>query len=238
MSTVATAGPPAVETPEPRAWSSQRLARTTGTLIVLLAGLGIAGPLTLESLLVPGDAAATAANLAAHRTLFTLSLAAWVAIVVVDVAISVLLFLLLAPAGRGLSLSAMAMRLVYSATVAALLAHLFAVAHLVNPPGAVDRTAERQALVSLETFSAGFLAALVFFGAHLTLLGILFVRSRYIPRILAGLLVAAGVGYVVDSLASLMVDGYGGYAALVFLAPAVAGEVGLALWLLVRGVRT
>ncbi|MDT3446071.1 DUF4386 family protein [Pseudofrankia sp. BMG5.37] len=44
-------------------------------------------------------------------------------------------------------------------------------------------------------------------------------RSRYVPRALAVVLVAAGVGYAVDSLAGLLVTDYGGPASAVLLAP-------------------
>ncbi|WP_432477041.1 DUF4386 domain-containing protein [Nocardioides sp. GXQ0305] len=212
--------------------SPERLARLTGALYVLLVVLGMLGPLTLESMLVPGDAAATADNITAADARFELSLVAWVVIVAVDVAISVTLYLILAPVSRAQSLVAAAFRLVYSAALAALLALLF-VAGLLLSEGTGRDT---EALLALETFSAGFLAALVFFGLHLVLLGSLFYRSRYIPRVLGVLLVAAGIGYVIDSLASLVVEGYGGVLAVVLLTPAVLGEVGLTLWLLVKGV--
>ncbi|HSE10650.1 MAG TPA: DUF4386 domain-containing protein [Nocardioidaceae bacterium] len=218
--------------------SPQRLARVTGVMYLVLVGLGMMGPLTLESLLVPGDAAATATNVADSTSAFTLSLGAWMVIVAVDVAISLTLYLLLAPAGRGLSMLSAAFRLTYSVALAALLVHLFVAYQLLTPVGTAGPRDEQQALASLETFSAGFLVALVFFGIHLVLLGVLFYRSRYIPRVLGGLLVAAGVGYVIDSLASLLVDGYGGYLAAVLLTPAVLGEVGLTLWLLIKGVST
>lgn len=225
----ATASPP---------MSPQRLARITGAMYVVLVGLGMMGPLTLESLLVPGDAAATADNLAGSWSMFGLSLVAWVVIVVVDVAISVTLYLLLAPTSRGWSLLAAAFRLVYSAALAALLAQLFTAHRLLPPTAEAGTPGEQQALLALETFSAGFLVALVFFGVHLVLLGALLRRSGYVPGVLGWLLVAAGVGYVVDSLASLLVDGYGGYVAAILLTPAVLGEVGLTIWLLVKGVAT
>lgn len=223
----------AVEHPgRPHEMSPQHLARLTGALYILLVVLGMLGPLTLESMLVAGDPAETAENIAAAGTRFDLSLIAWVVIVAVDVAISVTLYLLLAPVSRAQALVTAAFRLVYSAALAALLALLF-VANLILSDGTGRDT---EALFALEAFSVGFLAALVFFGLHLTLLGALFYQSRYLPRVLAVLLVAAGIGYVVDSLASLLVDDYGGILAAVLLTPAVLGEVGLTLWLLIKGI--
>ncbi|MFD1663311.1 DUF4386 domain-containing protein [Streptomyces caeni] len=216
--------------------ATARLARVTGALYLLLAGLGMLGPLTLESLVVPGDGGATAENIARSQALFDWSLGAWLVIVAVDIAVSVTLYLLLAPAGRRLSILAAAFRLVYSTALGALLAHLFTARGLLAHPAADGPQATAGALTALETFSAGFLVALVFFGVHLVLLGTLLHRSRYTPRIFGLLLVAAGCGYVVDSIASLMADGYGGPLAAILLTPAVVGEVGLAVWLLVKGV--
>ncbi|MFI7068402.1 DUF4386 domain-containing protein [Kribbella sp. NPDC050124] len=221
-------------TPHPtaREVSPQHLARITGGLYLLLVVLGMLGPLTLESMLVAGDTAATAENIAESRTRFDLSLIAWVVIVAVDVAVSITLYLLLAPVSRAHSAVTAAFRLLYSAALAALLSYLFVGGRLLAESG--ERDAE--ALFALETFSAGFLAALIFFGIHLVFLGALFYQSRYIPRVLGVLLVIAGVGYVIDSLASLLVDGYGGILTAVLLAPAVLGEVGLTVWLLAKGL--
>lgn len=82
----------------------------------------------------------------------------------------------------------------------------------------------------------GFLLALVLFGAHLLALGSLLHRSRYVPRVFGALLVAAGVGYMADSLAGLFIADHGGLVSAVLLVPAVVGELGLTGWLLLRGV--
>jgi Domain of unknown function (DUF4386) len=92
------------------------------------------------------------------------------------------------------------------------------------------------ALAALDTFSAGFLLALVLFGVHLLMLGCLLYRSRYLPRVFGVLLVAAGVGYVADSLAGLLLADHGGLVSAVLLTPAVVGELGLTAWLLLKGV--
>ncbi|KHL15757.1 uncharacterized protein DUF4386 [Mumia flava] len=213
----------------------RRLARFTGALYLLLAVLGMLGPLTLESLLVPGDAVATADGLAQSQGLFGLSLGAWIGITVIDVVVSVTLLAVLAPLGAVRALLSSVFRLVYTVMMAAGLVHLFAAYGVVAGTAATPGS-DAEVLASLETFSTGFLVALVLFGVHLVLLGELLLRSRAVPRVLGGLLVVAGIGYVVDSLASLLAPSYGGVLPVVLLTPAVVGEVGLALWLLVRGV--
>jgi uncharacterized protein DUF4386 len=162
-------------------------------------------------------------------------------VVVADVAISVTRYLLLRPVSHTLSLLAAALRLVYSAVLAAVLVNLFDAFRLLTgvqgAAGLPRREPQAMALAALDTFNAGFLLALVLFGVHLLLLGFLLYRSRYVPRVLGALLVAAGAVYIADSLAGLMLADHGGLVSAVLLTPAVVGELGLTAWLLLRGVR-
>jgi Domain of unknown function (DUF4386) len=219
----------------------QRLARATGLLYLVLAVLGMFSAMVLESLVVAGDAQATADRILGSRWLFASSLVTWLVVIVADVAISVTLYLLLRPVSHTLSLLAAALRLVYSAVLAAVLLNLFdAFRLLTGVEGAAGLTGQQpqtMALAALDTFNAGFLLALVLFGVHLLLLGSLLYRSRSVPRVIGALLVAAGVGYIADSLAGLLLADHGGLVSAVLLTPAVVGELGLTAWLLLRGVR-
>lgn len=227
--------PPATDRP------IQRLARATGLLYLALAVLGMFSAMVLESLVVPGDAQATADSILGARWLFGSSLVTWLAVVVADVAIAVTFYLLLRPVSHTRSLLAAAFRLVYAAVLAAVLLNLFeAFGLLTGAQGAAglgEQQRQAMALAALDTFSAGFLLALVLFGVHLLMLGSLLYRSRYVPRVLGVLLVAAGVGYIADSLAGLLLADHGGLVSAVLLVPAVLGELGLTAWLLLRGVR-
>jgi hypothetical protein len=218
----------------------ERLGRVTGLLFLVLAIFGMFAVLTLESLVVAGDAATTAANVLGSRWLFVGSLVAWLVVLAADIGASVTVYLLLEPVGRALSLVAAAFRLVYSANLGAVLLNLYdAYLLLIGAGRGVGLDAQlRQtfALSSLETFSTGFLLALVVFGVHLAAVGVLFYRSRYVPRALGVLLVAAGVGYILDSLATFFVPGHGGLTSAVLVAPVVVGELGVTAWLLVKGV--
>jgi len=73
------------------------------------------------------------------------------------------------------------------------------------------------------------------FGIHLVLVGVLVVRSGFAPRTLGWLVGAAGVAYVADTFAHVLMADYGAIAgiALVLVAvPSMIGEFWLALWLL------
>jgi hypothetical protein len=228
---------PTREEPPGGARPIQRLARTTGLLYLALAVLGMFSAIVLESLIVAGDAQATAASILGSRWLFGSSLVTWLVVVVADIAISVTLYLLLRPVSHTIALSAAALRLVYSAVLAAVLVNLFDAFRLLTGARAAGLgEQQRQVMAALDTFSVGFLLALVLFGVHLVALGALLYRSRYLPRVLGVLLVAAGVGYIADSLAGLLLADHGGLVSAVLLTPAVVGELGLTAWLLLRGV--
>ncbi len=220
-----------------RTLTLQRLARLTGFLYLLLAVCGMFAPTVLELLVVPGDAAATAARLSGSLGLFGSSLVVWAVIVVLDVALAVTLYLLLEPLSRTLSLVAAALRLTYSAVLGGLLVNLYSAFSLLSGTGNGVASQQIVALAALETFDTGFLLALVLFGVHLFSLGVLVAGGNLLPRVFGILLVAAGVGYAADSLAKLFVADYGGWLSAVLLTTAIVGELGLTVWLLVKGVR-
>lgn len=219
----------------------RRLGRATGWLYLVVLVFGMFAPIVLETLVVPGDAAATADNVLGSLSLFRLSLFAWIVIAVADVVLSALLYLLLEPTSRVLSLVSAAFRGVYSAVLAAYLLLLFNGLEFLTDPGkgaalgVVD--VQARALADFESFGSGFVLALVFFGIHLMFFGILLKRSKYVPGALAVLVAVAGVGYVLNTLATFFLPDHGDLASTLLLLPALFAEVGLTGWLLVKGVR-
>ncbi len=214
---------------------NSKLARTTGLLYMALFVFGMAGPLVLESLIVPGDPASTAARLDDAMPLFQASLGAWLIIVVLDIVLSVTLYQLLRPARPTGALVVGATRLLYTAMLAANLTHLADAHAVANSPALA--TAEGQAMVleSLESFSRAFAVALAIFGSHLAALGI--AGSGPVPKPLAATLVAAGLAYPLDTAGKLL--GMASLEALsdVFMGLAVVGEMALMIWLLFAGRR-
>jgi len=221
--------------------ATQRLARLSGILYLIIAVCGMFAAIVISNLVVSGDAAGTVDNVLASLALFRGSLVAWIIVLLADVSVAITLFVLLKPAGATLSLLAAAFRVVYSAIQAVNLLNLFNALFLLTNAGygaGVDpEQVNALTLFSFEAFDTGFLLALLFFGIHLIVLGYLLFTSRYVPPVIGILLVAGGIGYIADSLGNFFVPDYSAVATAILLAPAVAGELGLTVWLLVMGVK-
>lgn len=197
--------------------------------------------LVLESIHVPGDVAATADNLIESRALFGSSLATWILLATADIAITATWYLLLRPAGQLLSLLTAVFRIAFAAVLAGLLGRLYDAYLLTDAEqvaGLEQQQARTMAWAALDSFSNGFLPALIFFGMHVVLLGVLLHRSRYVPRLVSLLVLVAGAAYIVDGLVSVFAPDQGGLLSAVLAVPTFIGEPVLLIWLLVKGVRT
>jgi hypothetical protein len=223
-----------------RAFSPVKAARLAGLLYLVIIVLGIAGEvLVRSSLIVQNDPGATAANIMAAGGLFRFGFVTDSVMFLSDVALAVLLFVLLRPVGPVLSLMAMVFRLAQTAVIAMNLLNYHAAGMLLGNPvyGAAfgEREVQALALFRLDLHAHGYDLGLILFGVHCLLLGVLVVRSRYFPRFLGFLLMAAAVVYLVGSYTRFLFP-----EALDALAPiylvAVVSEVSLCLWLLIKGV--
>jgi hypothetical protein len=90
--------------------------------------------------------------------------------------------------------------------------------------------------LSINVYKTGFVTAQLFFGTWLFPLGYLVYKSRFLPRFLGVLLMLDGVAELIWFLQALLLPAY---PAIRYPGTAVSllAEVGLALWLLVKGVK-
>ena len=95
---------------------------------------------------------------------------------------------------------------------------------------------EGMAYLSINVYKTGFVTAQLFFGMWLFPLGYLVYRSKFLPRFLGVLLVLDGIAVLIWFLQALLLPDY---RAITYpgLAVSFIAEFGLALWLLVKGVK-
>jgi len=226
----------AVMTERTKEASLRLKARITGALYLLtiLTGIFSAGFVT-GKLVVNGDAAATAANILAHRGLLQLGFAVYLIEMACQVAITALFYDLLKPAGRSVSLVAAFLGL--TGGIIKTLSRLFFIAPLFILGGAhylsVFSAEQLQALalLFLKVNDRGAGIALAFFGFYAILTGYLIIKSTFLPRILGVVSVFGGLGWLTFLYLPL------GYRLFPYLAIfAILGAAALIVWLLVFGV--
>ena len=217
--------------------TSPRLkARITGVIYLLAMVTGIfAQGFVSGRLVVEGNAAATAANILTHRSLFEWGFTAYLIEMTGQIAMTALFYDLLKPAGKSVSLVAAYLGL--AGCVIKTVSRLFYIAPLFVLGGAgylkVFGTEQLQALalLFLKVNDRGAGIALAFFGFYAILTGYLIIKSTYLPRILGIVSVLAGAGWLTFLYPPL------GYRLFFYIAPfGLLGALGLIVWLLVFGV--
>jgi Domain of unknown function (DUF4386) len=189
-----------------------------------------------KRLIVSDDAAATATNIMAHEQLFRLGFAADILAFASYIALTALLYELFRPVNRSLSLVAAFFSLV--ACVVQAMSSLFHLAPLFllgrAPYLSVFTVEQLQALalVFLRLRAAAYHnIGLVFFGAYCLLVGLLILKSTFLPRVLGLLMVLAGLSYIlfVSPPLARSLQPY------ILIFPGV-GQISLTLWLLMCGL--
>ncbi|MCB2212863.1 DUF4386 domain-containing protein [bacterium] len=228
-----------ITTPSPRT-----LARVTGIFYLLIfITAGFAEGFVRGGLVVPGDAATTAANIQASEGLWRAGFVADLIAFTLDALVGILFYILLKPVNSTLALVALVLRLLGHPVIATVnLLNHFAALHVLAGTGhlAAFTPDQLQALmmVFLDLHGTGYLLAGVFFGLHLTVLGHLMFRSARFPRWVAVLVGLAAVGYLIESFGTFLAPGGADLYAMIVLASAVLGEMVLTLYLLIKGVKT
>ena len=220
--------------------SPQAYARICGLLYLYIIVAGIFAESVRSKLIVSADAAATARNILANETLFRLAFSGELLHLACDVAVAVLLYVLLRPVNRNIALLAAFMRLASDIILAvASLSHLAALRLLENAGYLASFQPEQLqslALLALKLHGSGYAISLVFFGFACLALGHLVFRAGYLPRALGVLLGIAGLCYLVDSFALFLAPALSAMLFPAIFLPAFVAELGLGLWLIVKGV--
>jgi len=215
--------------------------RFAGLLYVLTSIVGFfAMGYVPGRLIVHGNAAATANNIATFETLFRLGIAGDLIGHAGFIFVALALYDLLKGVDQRHA-SLMVILIVVSVPIA-FLNELNSIAALVLVRGAdflsIFEKPQRDALAMLflNLHSHGFGIAEIFWGLWLFPLGLLVYRSGFFPRILGVLLMARCFTYVVESLTSLLLPQYEDIVSR-WMMPLRFGELVFMFWLLIMGAK-
>lgn len=192
-----------------------------------------------DKLIVGGNPAATANNIAASQMLFRLGITGELIGQAGFIFVALALYDLLKGVNQRQA-SLMVLLIVVSIPIA-LLNELNSIAALVLVRGtdlSVLEKAQREALAMLflKLHGQGFVVAEMFWGLWLFPLAILVYKSRFLPRFLGVWLALAGFAWVTLSVAGILLPQYQNKV-YSYSQPAIFGEIAFMLWLLIKGAK-
>jgi len=221
--------------------SVQTSARLAGGLYLLniIGGIFAIGFVSI-ALVAGGDPAATMQNIQANETLYRMSLAAHLIILVTNPFLGVIFYDLFKVVNRKAALLVIFFTLIGTSVEAATLLNDFTpLLFLRGSDYASLFTVEQlQALammpLDMQTFSYNIFV--VFFGVYGVLIGYLIFRATFLPRAVGVLMVIGGLSYLINSFATFLAPEFASHLFPYIQLPSLLGEGSLCLWLLIRGV--
>jgi hypothetical protein len=222
--------------------SQRKAARVVGFAYLFAMATAIfAEAYVRGSLIVADNAVATAQNIMAHKLLFRLGIVSELVTFATDVTLITALYVILAPINRHLALLAAFFRLVAETVAVMMAAHSFDVLRILGGAEYL-RVFEADRLAALARLSIGahgstFNVAFVFLGLGSTVFGYLWLKSKYVPKALAVLGIVASFLLAAGTLAILIVPSLQTILYPAYLVPMFFFEVGMGVWLLVKGLR-
>jgi len=221
--------------------STRNPGRRAGLLYVLMSILGFfAMGYVPDKLIVHGNAAATANNIAAHETLFRLGIAGELIGQAGFIFVALALYDLFKGVNRRHA-SLMVILIVVSIPIA-FLNELNSFAALVLVHGAdflstLDKPQrDTLAMLFLHLHGRGLVVAEIFWGLWLFPLALLVYKSRFVSRFLGVWLALAGFAWVILSLTSTLLPQYQD-TEYRYSQPAIFGEIAFMFWLLIGGAK-
>jgi len=220
----------------PENFNPNRTARIAGLLYIVPWVFSFLAIILRQNLIVAGDAAATAENIAASEFTFRFSIVSDLFVQVIFIFLVLLLFQLLKPVNKNIAVLMVVLFLV-SVPIAMLnMLNQHAALLLLSGSEYLNAltTDQLQSLVTLfrEFHEIGIMIAYIFWGLWLFPLGYLVFKSGFLPRIIGILVMISCFGYLFDFTAFFLfpdfnfaINMYTGWAELI-----------LCLWLLIKGV--
>ncbi len=191
--------------------------------------------------MVPGDLAATAANLVSNAPLFRMGLASDLLIVLIEVVLTVLLYVLLRPVSAAGALVAAFARLGMTVVQGVnVVFHATALKLALGGAGAGGAAAAGGVPAGLgallDAHTVGGRVWVVLFALHCAALAWLLVRSGFFPRALGWLMALAALGYLVDGFGHLVLPAFPPGLVTATALAAMVGELPFVFWLMWKGV--
>jgi hypothetical protein len=221
--------------------SPQLYVRLAGVFYLAIIGLGLFGELVVRgSLVVAGDAAATAQHIAAAPSLWSLGIVSDLMMQVLDIPIIVVFYLLFKRVSAGLNLAATFFNLIQTAVLVANKLSLLIPLLLLSGAAYFNAFSSEQlaawSYLAVRLHNYGFAVGLIFFGIACVIRSYLIIQSQLFPKFIGLMLGVAGICYLINSLALLLSSDIAGLLFPWIMMPVLIGELTLSLWMIFKGI--
>jgi len=180
--------------------SLRAAAMTAGLGLLLMAVTAPMAEFLVFPDLIDKDPKTTIENITSNKGLFASGIFALLSTYMADIVVAWALYILLVPASASLSLLTMLFRLIYTAMALAALFNYVEVYGILDTPNIAAIVGGEQLNAAIyfrmNAYQRDWGFSLIVFGIHLVLLGVLVIRSTYIPSLFGIGLVIAGLAYV------------------------------------------
>lgn len=195
---------------------------------------------TRAPLIVSGDGIQTAINIAEHQQMFRIGSVIHLLTFASDAVIAVALYVILSPVSRHVALLAAFWRLADSAILSVNILNDFAILRFLSDAEYLKSIDPKQlqalARLTYSVAGAGFQIGFVFLGLGSTVFAWLWLKSGYVPKGFAVLGIFASLMLAFGTVAIMLFPALN-VVGMSYMAPMFFFEVGLGLWLLIKGLR-
>jgi len=223
--------------------AKQKASRVAGIMFLFcLIVPSLNWALILAGLIAPGDVIATANNIMANQTQFRIGIAVELIMSVALIILGVSLYTILKQVNRPLALLALLWKAAEAILVAVMVLVSLISLLMLNGTEALNVIAPEQiqgaAGILLQQHTALYSILMLFLGLDMILFFYLFLKSRYIPGILAGLGIFSFAFILIHSLMYILAPGYASMPVnqIVFYGPSCITEIAVGIWLLSKGL--
>ncbi len=217
-------------------------AKIVGVLYLVQMTVAIFGEIFVRGrLVVPGDATQTARNTIAHQRLFRLSIAGDLFVYTGVIVLIWAFYVLVRPVNRNLALLAVLFRLAENAVLCVATVNALVALKLLSAPDYLKtfETTQLHSLARLAVNAQGLTmnVAFVLLGLGSAVFAYLLFRSGYVPKVIAAWGIFSSLFLAIVTLAIIVFPSLGAALGLTYMVPMFFYEVGLGLWLVVKGIR-
>ncbi len=221
--------------------SPQFYARSGGLAYLIIIIAGALGELFIRNkMIIPGDAAATAHNIAASPLLWRIGIAGDIVMHVCDLILAVVYYTLFKQVNKSLAFLSLLFGLIQTAVLVANKLNLLMPFFLLGDQEYLKAFNPQQlqalAYIAIRAHGYGFGIGLIFFGFSCLIDGYLIFKSTFLPKALGIMLFVAGVCYLVNSFVQILFPVLSDKIFSIILTPVFIAELSMSLWLLIRGV--